>query len=150
MRTLPVSWNFLLPPDCPSPTSGSWYAGSCGFSSPLGLPTFVMGSPLRDRGLLVLDRNEGFVSPFGSGMLVSSWLDIPPLFAGICVPFHSGCVAWWSSCVLTVGYTYASFPFLLSFLLFLKRCVGQADLGRSILDGLTGEMPSIFSFLLSF
>ena len=89
------------------PTSGSWYAGSCGFSSPVGLPTFVMGSPLRGRGLLVLDRNEGLVSPFGSGTLVSSWLDIPPLPAGICVPCHSGCVAWWSSCVLTVGLPLA-------------------------------------------
>ena len=79
------------------PTSGSWYAGSCGFSSPLGLPTFAMGSPLRGRGLLVLDRNDGLVSPFGSGTLVSSWLDIPPLSAGICTPCHSGCVAWWSS-----------------------------------------------------
>ena len=79
------------------PTSGSWYAGSCGFSSPLGLPTFAMGSPLQGRGLLVLDRNEGLVSPFGSGTLVSSWLDIPPLSAGICAPCHSGCVAWWSS-----------------------------------------------------
>ena len=66
-------------------------------SPPLGLPTFTMGSPLRDRGLLVLDRNEGLVSPFGSGTLVSSWLDIPPLSAGICAPCHSGCVAWWSS-----------------------------------------------------
>ena len=79
------------------PTSGSWYAGSCGFSSPLGLPTFAMGSPLRGRGLLVLDQNDGLVSPFGSGALVSSWLDILPLFAGICAPCHSGCVAWWSS-----------------------------------------------------
>ena len=63
------------------PTSGFWYTGSCGFSSPLGLPTLAMGSPLRGRGLLVLDRNEGLVSPFGSGTLVSSWLDIPPLSA---------------------------------------------------------------------
>ena len=72
------------------PTSGSWFAGSCGFSSPLGLPTFAMGSPLRGRGLLVLDQNEGSVSPFGSGTLVSSWLDIPPLSAGICAPCQSG------------------------------------------------------------
>ena len=56
-----------------------------------------MGSPLRGRGQIVLDRNEGLVSPFGSGTLVSSWLDIPPLSAGICAPFQSGCVAWWSS-----------------------------------------------------
>ena len=56
-----------------------------------------MGSPLRGRGQIVLDRNEGLVSPFGSDTLVSSWLDIPPLSAGICAPCHSGCVAWWSS-----------------------------------------------------
>ena len=56
-----------------------------------------MGSPLWGHGLLVLDRNEGLVSPFGSGTLVSSWLDIPPLSAGICAPCHSGCVVWWSS-----------------------------------------------------
>ena len=79
------------------PTLGSWYTGSCGFSSPLGLPTFAMGSPLRGRGQIVLDRNEGLVSPFGSGTLVSSWLDIPPLSAGIGAPCHSEYVAWWSS-----------------------------------------------------
>ena len=56
-----------------------------------------MGSPLRGRGQIVLDRNEGLVSPFGSGPLVSSWLDIPPLSAGISAPCHSGCFAWWSS-----------------------------------------------------
>ena len=79
------------------PPSGSWYTGSCGFSSPLGFPTFAMGSPLRGRGLFVLDRNEGLVSPFGSGAMVCSWLDLPPLSAGICAPCPSGCVAWWSS-----------------------------------------------------
>ena len=79
------------------PPSGSWYTGSCGFSSPLGFPTFAMGSPLRGRGLFVLDRNEGLVSPFGSGTLDSSWLDLPPLSAGICAPCSSGCVARWSS-----------------------------------------------------
>ena len=61
------------------------------------LSTFAMGSPLRGRGQIVLDRNEGLVSPFGSGSLVSSWLDILPLSAGICAPCHSGYVAWWSS-----------------------------------------------------
>ena len=85
----------FLPALCPP--SGSWYTGSCGFSSPLGFPTFAMGSPLRGRGLFVLDQNEGLVSPFGSGTLVSSWLDLPPLSAGICVPCPSGCVARWSS-----------------------------------------------------
>ena len=36
-----------------------------------------MGSPLRGRGQIVLDRHEGLISPLGSGTLVSSWLDIP-------------------------------------------------------------------------
>ena len=40
-----------------------------------------MGSPLQGRGSFVLDRNEGLVSPFGSGTLVSSWLDLTPLYA---------------------------------------------------------------------
>ena len=56
-----------------------------------------MGSPLWGRGLFVLDPNEGLVSPFGAGTLVSSWLDLPPLSAGICAPCHSGCFARWSS-----------------------------------------------------
>ena len=61
------------------PPSGSGSTGSSGCSSPLGFPTFAMGSPLRGRGLFVLDRNEGIVSPFGSGPLVSSWLALKPL-----------------------------------------------------------------------
>ena len=94
---LQLGRDFLLLPTALHPTSGSFYTGSCGFSSPLGLPTFAMGSSLWGRGQFVLDRNEGLVSPFGSGTLVSSWLDIPPLSAGICAPCHSGYVAWWSS-----------------------------------------------------
>ena len=72
---------FPMLPDYPSPSSGSGSTGSSGYSSPLGFPTFAMGSPLRGRGLFVLDRNEGVVSPFGSGPLVSSWLDLMPLSA---------------------------------------------------------------------
>ena len=52
---------------CPPLGSGS--TASRGYSSPLGFPTFAMGSPLRGRGLFVLDRNEGVVSQFGSGPL---------------------------------------------------------------------------------
>ena len=106
------------------PTSGSWYAGSCGFSSPLGLPTLAMGSPLRGRGLLVLDRNEGLVSPFGSGTLVSSWLDIPPLSAGICAPCHSGCVAWWSS---LCPYRWVTSPGF-----FTVPCLGSGVVFRTL------------------
>ena len=58
-----------------------------------------MGSPLRGRGLLVLDRNEGLVSPFGSGTLVGSWLAIPPLSAGM--------LPGGPQCVLTVGLPLA-------------------------------------------
>ena len=38
-----------------------------------------MGTPLLGQGSFVLDRNEGLVSPFGSGVLVSSWMDLVPL-----------------------------------------------------------------------
>ena len=72
---------FPMLPDYPSPSFGLWSTGSSGYSSPLGFPTFAMGSPLRGQGLFVLDRNEGVVSPFGSGPLVSSWLDLTPLSA---------------------------------------------------------------------
>ena len=65
-----------------------------------------MGSPLRGRGLLVLDRNEGSVSSFGSGTLVGSWLAIPPLSAGICAPCQ-GVLTGGPQCVLTVGLPLA-------------------------------------------
>ena len=63
------------------PPSGSGSTVYSGYSSPLGSPTFAMGSPLWGRGLFVLDRNEGLVCPFGSGPLVRSWLDLTPLSA---------------------------------------------------------------------
>ena len=56
----------FLPVLCPPAYSGSASYG--GFSSPLWFTPFAMGSPLRGRGLFVLDRNEGlvcFVFPFG-------------------------------------------------------------------------------------
>ena len=96
-HTCSWAWGFLCFLPALRPPSGSWYTGSSGFSSPLGFPTFAMGPPLRGRGLFVLDRNEGLVSPFGSGTLVSSWLDLPPLSAGVCAPCPSGYVARWSS-----------------------------------------------------
>ena len=75
------AWSFLCFLTILCPPSGSGSTSSSGYSSPLGFPTFAMGSPLRGRGLFVLDRNEGLVSPFGSGPLVSSWLDLTPLSA---------------------------------------------------------------------
>ena len=104
---LQLGRGFLLLPDCPSPYFGLlvyWFLWLL-FST--RLPTFAMGSPLRGRGLIVLDRNEGLVSPFGSGTLISSWLDIPPLSAGVCAPCHSGCVAWWSSLCPSLRLTLA-------------------------------------------
>ena len=65
-----------------------------------------MGSPLQGRGLLVLNRNEGLVSPFGSGTLVGSWLAIPPLSEGICSPCQ-GVLPGGPQCVLTVGLPLA-------------------------------------------
>ena len=75
------AWGFLCFLAVLRPPSGSGSTGSSGYSSPLGFPTFAMGSPLQGRGLFVLDRNEGLVSLFGSGTLVSSWLDLTPLSA---------------------------------------------------------------------
>ena len=98
VRTLAVGpGGFLCFLPALRPPLGSGYTGSCGFSSPLGFPAFAMGSPLRGRGLFVLDRNEGLVSPFGSGTLDSSWLALQLLSAGFCAPCSSGCVARWSS-----------------------------------------------------
>ena len=74
------AWGFICFLAVLRPPSGSGSTGSSGYSSPLGFPPFAMGSPLRGRGLFVLDRNEGLVSPFGSGLLVSSWLDLTPPF----------------------------------------------------------------------
>ena len=75
------AWGFLCFLTVLRPPSGSGSTGSSGHSSPLGFPTFAMGSPLQGRGLFVLDRNEGVVALFGSGPLVSSWLGLKPLSA---------------------------------------------------------------------
>ena len=84
------AWGFLCFLTVLRPPSGSGSTGSSGYSSPLGFPTFAMGSPLRGRGLFVLDRNEGVVSPFGSGPLVSSWLDLKPLSVASASPVPPG------------------------------------------------------------
>ena len=68
-------------PSYPSPSVRLWVYWFRWLLFSTGVPTFAMGSPLRGRGLFVLDRNEGLVSPFGSGTLVSSWLDLTPLSA---------------------------------------------------------------------
>ena len=93
------AWGFLCFLAILRPPSGSGSTGSSGYSSPLGFPTFAMGSPLRGRGLFVLDRNEGLVSPFGSGTLVSSWLDLTPLSAASLRPVPQGVLPGGPCCV---------------------------------------------------
>ena len=70
------AWSFLGLLPVLRPPLGSWSPCSSGSSSPLGFSTFAMGSPLRGRGSFVLDRNEGLMSPFGSGAQVN-FLDGP-------------------------------------------------------------------------
>ena len=89
--------DFLLLPDCPSPYFGLWVYWFLWLLFSTRVTYLRDGVTPAGSWTDVLDRNEGLVSPFGSGTLVSSWLDIPPLSAGICVPCHSGYVAWWSS-----------------------------------------------------
>ena len=64
-HTYSWAWSFLCFLPALRPPSGSWFTGSSDFSSPLGFPTFAMGSPLRGRGSFVLDRNEGLVIHLG-------------------------------------------------------------------------------------
>ena len=86
----------LRPPAC----SGS--AGSGGFSSHLWFTPFAMGSPLRGRGLFVLNRNEGLVCfPFPFGLFlpvvttlrdavtlwVRCWFGAPAAGRGCCALF---------------------------------------------------------------
>ena len=59
------AWGFLCFLPALRPPLGSGSTGSSGYSSPLGFPTFAMGSPLRGRGSFVLDQNEGLVSLLG-------------------------------------------------------------------------------------
>ena len=59
------AWGFLCFMPALRPPSSSWSTGSSGYSSPLGFPTFAMGSPLQGRGSFVVDRNEGLVSLLG-------------------------------------------------------------------------------------
>ena len=73
---------FLLLPDCPSPSIRLWvyWFQWLLFSTGVSLPS-RWGHPCGVEVWFVLDRNEGVVPPFGSGPLVSSWLDLQPLSA---------------------------------------------------------------------
>ena len=78
------------------------------FSYPLGFPTFAMGSTLQGRRLFVLDRNEGLVSPFGSGTLVISWLALTPLSAASARPVPQGVLPVGPRCVRELRLSLAS------------------------------------------
>ena len=95
-HTVCWAWGFLGFLPVLRPPSSSWSTCSSGFSSPLGFPTFAMGSPLRGRGSFVLDWNEG---------LVPIWIRCTGQFRGwtshlclrrLCALCPSGCVARWS------------------------------------------------------
>ena len=72
---------FPMLPDYPSPSFRLWVCWFQWLLFSTRVPYLRVGSSLRGRGLFVRDRNEGVVSPFGSGSLVSSWLDLTPLSA---------------------------------------------------------------------
>ena len=75
------AWGFLCFLTILHPPSGSGSTGSSGYSSPLGFPTFAMGSPLWGRGLFVLDRvrstGQFMVGPHASVCGVSA-RPVPP------------------------------------------------------------------------
>ena len=92
---------FLMLPACPS---GSGYTGSFGFSSPLGFPTFAMGSPLRGRGWSVLNQNEGLVSI--EVRYTGQFLAEPP--ASVCGYLRARSLRVCYQVVLTVFLTFSS------------------------------------------
>ena len=72
---------FPMLPDCPSPSIRLWVYWFQWLLFSTGVPYLRDGVTPAGSRLFVLDRNEGVVSPFGSGPLVSSWLDLKPLSA---------------------------------------------------------------------
>ena len=68
-------------PSCPSPSVRLWVYWFQWLLFSTRVPYLRDGvTPVGSR-IVCLDRNEGLVSPFGSGTLVSSWLDLTPLSA---------------------------------------------------------------------
>ena len=97
---LQLGRDFLLLPDCPSPYFGLlvyWFLWLL-FST--RVPYLRDGVTPAGSWTDCPRSERRFSFSIMSGTLVSSWLAIPPLSAGICVPCHSGCVAWWSSGLL--------------------------------------------------
>ena len=69
-HTCSWAWGFLCFLPALRPPSGSWYTGSCGFSSPLGFPTFAMGSRFvcpRSERRFSLSVWVGYTSQFLAG-----------------------------------------------------------------------------------
>ena len=88
--------------------AGSGYAGSCGFSSLIWFTTFAMGSPLRGRGVFVLDRNEGlvyFLFPFWAVSLCCHCL--------LGYSHHMGQVCWSVPTYVRPTVVVGASPFLL-------------------------------------
>ena len=96
---LRLGLGFLMLHACPSPSIGLlvyWFQWLLLSSRVPYLRDGV--TPAGSR--IVCPRSERrFSLPFGSGTLVSSWLDLPPLSAGICAPCPSGCVAKYTRCI---------------------------------------------------
>ena len=72
---------FPMLPDYPSPSIRLWVYWFQWLLFSTRVPYLRDGVTPAGRGLFVLDRNEGLVSPFGSGPLVSSGLALTPLSA---------------------------------------------------------------------
>ena len=100
------AWSFLCFLPALRPPSGSGYTGSSAFSSLLGFPTFAMGSPLRGRGLFVLDRNESLVSSIWVRS-TSQFLTGPP--NSVCGYLHTLSLRVCCQVVLAVSFTFG-FP----------------------------------------
>ena len=84
---------FLMLPACVSPSIGLLVYWFQWLLLSTGVPYLRDGvTPAGSR--IVCPRSE---RRFSLPIWVSSWLDLPPLSAGICAPCPSGCVARWSS-----------------------------------------------------
>ena len=92
------AWGFLcfLPAFCPP--LGSWSTGSSGFSSPLGFPTFAMGSPLRVSALPVpqgvLPSGPRCVQELLLSLALSSILHCPLLGFSVTSPALARGLGW--------------------------------------------------------
>ena len=83
---------------------GSWYTGSCGFSSPLGFPTFAWGHPWGSR--IVCPRSERRFSLSIWARYTGQFLAGPP--ASVCRYLRALFLRVCCQVVLTVSLTFGS------------------------------------------